>query len=118
MITSRVWQAVIVNDAAVGAVARTSVETVKAESLKRSKGLRTLCLNYFLINLAVTVAFSLLFVWLLLRVNQDGGVNTFDPFAILGIDTGSDFNAIKAAYRKAIANLPSRQKPGRSCRCH
>jgi translocation protein SEC63 len=31
---------------------------------------------------------------------QDGEVNTFDPFAILGIDSGSDTKVIKKAYRK------------------
>jgi translocation protein SEC63 len=82
-------------------VARTESEKIKAETLKaQKKGLKTLRSTTFLTNLAITVLLSIVFILLLLTVMQDGEVNTFDPYAILGIDTGSDSKTIKKAYRK------------------
>jgi translocation protein SEC63 len=90
----------VVNDEAIGAVARTESEKLKAESLKKQKkGWKTLRTTGFTTNLSITICLSIVFVWLLYTVMQDGEVNTFDPFAILGIDAGSDAKAIKKAYR-------------------
>ena len=87
------------NDAAIGAIARTEAEKQKAEELKRNKGIKTLQSTGFLINLSVTVLLSILFVWLLYSVMEDGQVNSFDPFSILEIDHGADSKAIKRAFR-------------------
>lgn len=102
----------MVNDEAIGAVARTEAEKQKAETLKKNKGLKTLRSTGFLVNLAVTVAFSILFVWLLLTVMQDGEVKTFDPFSILDIDSGSDSKTIKKAYRNLSLKYHPDKNPG------
>ena len=74
---------------------------MKAEALKsQKKGIKTLRTTTFVTNLLITIVLSIIFVVLLLTVMQDGEVNTFDPFAILGIDSGSDSKTIKKAYRK------------------
>lgn len=99
LIFSRVKQAIIVNDEAIGAVARTEVEKQKADTLKKNKGFNALKSKGFLINLSITVLFSILFVVLLLSVINDGQVNSFDPFSILEIDSGADSKQIKKAYR-------------------
>lgn len=112
LILSRVYQAVVVNDEAIGAVARTEAEKLKADTLKKNKGLKTLRSTGFLVNLAITVTFTLAFVWLLLRVMQDGEVNSFDPFSILGIDTGSDSKGIKKAYRSLSLKYHPDKNPG------
>lgn len=100
-ILSRVYSAFIgLKDSDVGAVARTEAEKSKADKLKKeSKGFATLKSTEFLVNLAVTVCFSILFLVLLFNVSADGEVNSFDPFSILEIDSGADLKAIKKAYR-------------------
>ena len=100
-ILSRVYKAFVgLTDADVGAVTRTSAEKKKAETLKKeSKGIATLRSTGFLINVAITVVFTIVFLLLLVNVSTDGEVNSFDPFSILEIDTGADMKAIKKAYR-------------------
>ena len=88
-------------DAKVGAVARTSAEQQKAKALKKSSmGLSTLRGTGFLVNLSITIVFTTLFVYTLFQVmGSEGELNTFDPFAILEIDTGANVKEIKRAYR-------------------
>ena len=88
-------------DAKVGAVARTSAEQQKAKALKKSSmGLSTLRGTGFLVNLSITVVFTILFIYTLFQVmGSEGELNTFDPFAILEIDTGANVKEIKRAYR-------------------
>lgn len=113
-ILSRVYhQAIVVNDAAIGAVARTQAEASKAQALKQERQTSTLLRSTgFVVNLSITIVLSLVFVWLLLSVMQDGEVNTFDPFAILGIDTGADSKAIKKAYRSLSLMHHPDKNPG------
>jgi translocation protein SEC63 len=90
-----------VDEEAIGAVYRTSVEQIKAERLKQeSHAARVLSSMGFLINLGIVSALTFIFAWLLISVSTDGIVNSFDPFSILEIDSGADTNEIKAAYRK------------------
>lgn len=88
-------------DDKVGAVARTSAEETKAKALKKSsKGINTLKGTGFLINLAITLVFTIAFIYIVVQVTgSEGELNTFDPFAILEIDTGADLKRIKKAYR-------------------
>ena len=88
------------SDDDVGAVSRTSAEREKAKNLKKeTKGLALLTAKGFLINVAITLFFTALFLYLIVSVSTDGEVNTFDPFSILGIDSGADIKTIKRAYR-------------------
>mmetsp|Transcript_16615 Transcript_16615/g.24550 ORF Transcript_16615/g.24550 Transcript_16615/m.24550 type:complete len:639 (+) Transcript_16615:146-2062(+) len=100
-ILKRVYKAFLgLTDEDIGAVARTGAEKRKAEKLKKeSKGLNSLKASGFLINLAVTVVLSIVFVILLQNVSSDGEVNSFDPFQILGIDEDAEGKAIKKAFR-------------------
>lgn len=89
------------SDTDVGAVTRTSAEKLKAEQLKKtSKGFNMLKSKAFLVNLALTIIFTVVFIYLAVMVKTDGEVNSFDPFAILEVDSGSDLKTIKNAYRK------------------
>lgn len=111
-ILKRVKKALVVNDEAIGAVARTEAEKQKAEALKRNKGIKTLKSNGFLVNLGITLFFSILFVWLLYSVMEDGQVNSFDPFSILEIDHGADSKTIKKAFRSLSLKYHPDKNPG------
>jgi len=88
------------SDDDVGAVSRTSAEKAKAAALKKeSKGVSLLLQKGFLINVGITVVFTILFIYLIVSVSTDGEVNTFDPYSILEIDSGADNKSIKRAYR-------------------
>jgi len=90
------------NDAAIGAEVRTSSEKKKAAELQNTmRGMQSLKSKWFVFNLALTVILSIVFVWLLVGVAEDGEVNSFDPFNILDIDTGADAREIKKAFRTA-----------------
>jgi translocation protein SEC63 len=81
---------------------RTSVELEKVTAFQKTqRGLGTLVQSRpFLIQLAITVFLTMVFMFLLAQVLQGGAVvNTFDPYSILEIDHGSDNKAIKKAYR-------------------
>ena len=100
-IISRIYSVLFVKDEKIGAISRTSAEKAKAEELKKEqKGLGTLFKSKaFMINLVITLALTLIFIWLAVSVSTDGEVNSFDPFSILEIDSGSDAKAIKKAFR-------------------
>lgn len=105
---------ITVSDEAIGAVTRTSAEKQKAEELKKeTKGLQTLMKNRgFLIHVSATLVITLVFLWLMVSVSTDGEVNSFDPFAILEIDTGADSKAIKKAYRTLSLKYHPDKNPG------
>lgn len=100
-ILSRVYRAFFgLTDDDVGAVSRTTAEKDKAAALKKeSKGFALLTGKGFLINLAITLLGTALFLYLITCVSEHGEVNTFDPFAILEIDSGADIKTIKKAYK-------------------
>lgn len=66
----------------------------------------------FLVNLAVTVLLSLVFVWLMISVSTNGEVSSFDPFAILEVDSSADSKTIKKAYRKLSLMYHPDKNPG------
>lgn len=100
-IIKKVTAALFSSDESIGAVSRTTAEKKKAADLKKnSKGLKTLSSTGFVVNFVITVGLSILFFWLYLSVQSNGEVNSFDPFTILGIDSGADLKEIKKAYKK------------------
>mmetsp|Transcript_38111 Transcript_38111/g.83693 ORF Transcript_38111/g.83693 Transcript_38111/m.83693 type:complete len:649 (-) Transcript_38111:185-2131(-) len=99
-VLGKVYGALTVRDDAIGAVARTSDEQVKAAKLKQSsKGLGSLKKKEFLVRFGITLALTVLFVYLVTCVSEDGEVSSFDPFSILEVDSGADNKSIKKAYK-------------------
>eukprot|EP01041_Mallomonas_annulata_P005476 gene5476-11016_t len=81
--------------------ARTAVEKDKATKLRKGNtGLARLRKWPFLINLAILIIALSIFFYLISLVQNDGEVNRFDPYQILGIDVGMPAGEIKKAYRK------------------
>ena len=113
-IISQVSTALFAKDEEIGAITRTSAEKAKAEELKKEgKGLGTLMKSKgFMINLVITIIFSIIFLWLAVSVSTDGEVNSFDPFHILEIDSGADSKAIKKAYRSLSLKYHPDKNPG------
>jgi len=88
------------SDKDIGAEVRTSEEKKKAEELKKTfKGVNSLKSTGFLVNLALTILFTCIFYYLIVCLSEHGEVNSFDPFAILEVDSASDTKAIKRAFR-------------------
>jgi translocation protein SEC63 len=86
---------------AVGSSARTREEVVKASKIKdQTSGLKRLSSSAFLTNLVCVLVAWTIFLYLLSMVSQDGEVNSFDPYTILGIEQGITTGEIKKAYRK------------------
>jgi len=87
-------------DADIGAVTRTSDERNKAENLKKnSKGIKSLRKGFW-INLAFTIIFTFVFIYIASSIQSGGEVNSFDPYHILGVDGGAEIKIIKNAYRQ------------------
>jgi len=87
-------------DTEIGAIARTSVEKKKANELKRNaKGFKAVGTGFW-INLLLTITLTIVFVYIASSIQSGGEVNTFDPYVILGIDSGAAVKGIKKAYRE------------------
>lgn len=90
-----------VSSGEVGAKARTKSETEKAAMLKRkTTGFTRLNTTAYLTNLGFLIFAWISFLYLMTLVINDGEVNTFDPYTILGIAQGATVGEIKKAYRK------------------
>eukprot|EP00816_Leptocylindrus_hargravesii_P001980 CAMPEP_0196815454 /NCGR_PEP_ID=MMETSP1362-20130617/49873_1 /TAXON_ID=163516 /ORGANISM="Leptocylindrus danicus, Strain CCMP1856" /LENGTH=632 /DNA_ID=CAMNT_0042192409 /DNA_START=115 /DNA_END=2013 /DNA_ORIENTATION=- len=98
---------------ALGVEARTTVEKKKAENLRNaSRGLKGLNDGKFISSLVITSLLSLVWVWMLYKVMEEGEIHSFDPFTILGIDSGADVKAIKKAYRSKSLQYHPDKNPG------
>lgn len=97
---SEVYKAFIASGEA-GTVPRTDLEKEKAAKLKKeTTGFKRLQRTTFVVNLVLLIAAFSLFVYLIRLVQNDGEVNTFDPYQILDIEHGITQGEIKKAYRK------------------
>jgi len=93
-------KAFFASDADIGAVARTSAEKKKASEVKKTmKGFQTISSSGFIFNLCITTILTMIFLYLVLSVQEDGEVNSFDPFTILDVDVNADTKTIKKAYK-------------------
>lgn len=96
-----------------GVEARTSMEKKKAEKLKSStRGLKSLNNSKFITNFLITSILSILWMWMLFNVMEEGEIHSFDPFTILGIDSGADTKVIKKAYRSKSLQYHPDKNPG------
>ncbi len=85
----------------VGTKARTSQEKEKAKKLKKeTTGITRLNTTAYITNLCCLLVAWAIFLYLVNLVSNDGEVNTFDPYTILGIEQGAALPLIKKAYRK------------------
>jgi translocation protein SEC63 len=85
----------------VGSKARTKTEAEKADKLKKkTTGFARLNTTTYMVNLSVLIVAWAVFLYLLALVSQDGEVNTFDPYTILGVQQEAAVGEIKKAYRK------------------
>lgn len=85
----------------IGAKARTKEEADKSAKLKqKTTGFARLNTTAYKTNLGCLLFAWVCFLYLMSLVLQDGEVNTFDPYTILGISQGAAVGEIKKAYRK------------------
>merc|ERR1712071_511350 len=99
-IIRRFSKAFFTSDKEIGAIARTTAEKEKAKDVKKNlKGFKTLNSSGFMFNFFFTVLFTVIFFYLIISVQQDGEVNSFDPFSILGVEDHATNKEIKKAYR-------------------
>ena len=97
---SEIYKAFIASGEA-GTIPRTDLEKEKAAKLKRERtGFARLQKYKFVVNLVLLVIAFSVFIYLVQLVKNDGEVNTFDPYRILGIEQGITMGEIKKAYRK------------------
>mmetsp|Transcript_87522 Transcript_87522/g.171189 ORF Transcript_87522/g.171189 Transcript_87522/m.171189 type:complete len:661 (+) Transcript_87522:73-2055(+) len=90
-----------VSSGEVGATARTQSEAKKAAVLKKkTTGFARLNTTSYLTNLGCLVFAWVCFLYLMTLVVNDGEVNTFDPYTILGVAQEATVGEIKKAYRK------------------
>lgn len=101
-ILSKCYQAFIgLTDSDIGAEVRTTAEAEKAKEIKKKfKGVGTLSSKGFVTNLIITLIFTAVFLYLIISVSEDGEVNSFDPFKILGVDTSTELKKVKKAFRE------------------
>eukprot|EP01035_Chromulina_nebulosa_P034045 gene34045-45633_t len=85
----------------IGAKARTKQETKKSLELKKqSTGFQRLNNATFISNLCFLILAWTIFLYLITLVSNDGEVNQFDPYNILGLEQGAATSEIKKSYRK------------------
>lgn len=90
--------------------ARSELEKRKEAKMKVNQtGMDKLKNRVFLANVLSLVAFSLLFVYLVVQVMRDSKIVSFDPYEILGIDRGATDKQIKKGYKlKALEFHPDK----------
>ena len=113
----RIFRVFKASDEEIGAIQRTSAEKAKAEQLKKeSRASKALSSKGFLVNLGITLVFTILFVWLLATISPEKDINSFDPWRILGIDRSANLSTIKRAYRVLSKQWhPDRCRDGPNC---
>mmetsp|Transcript_25142 Transcript_25142/g.47268 ORF Transcript_25142/g.47268 Transcript_25142/m.47268 type:complete len:609 (+) Transcript_25142:262-2088(+) len=80
---------------------RTSKEKEKIERIKLNKKKESvLTSKSFLINLAITLVLTIVFILLASSLSSDSEIMSFDPYEILSIDRSATTKDIKSAYRK------------------
>jgi translocation protein SEC63 len=85
----------------VGTKARTKAEQDKARQLKQqTTGWARLNTTAYKTNLVCLVLCWAMFLYLISLVMNDGEVQTFDPWNILGIEESASVTEIKKAYRR------------------
>eukprot|EP00388_Colpodella_angusta_P022810 GDKJ01058316.1.p1 GENE.GDKJ01058316.1~~GDKJ01058316.1.p1 ORF type:complete len:652 (+),score=196.09 GDKJ01058316.1:36-1991(+) len=76
-------------------------EKKKDNAIKESKKLSNRFTTGFFVKLAIAMALWLVITHLAFAImNAETAINTFDPYAILGIAAGSSVQEVKKAYRK------------------
>ena len=81
--------------------ARTIAEKKKLDDLKgANSGFKRLSSRNFLFKTVILIVVWIVFIYLVSLVSADGEVSQFDPYQILGVESGAEDKAIKSAYRK------------------
>jgi len=94
-------------------IARTDLEKEKATKLvSANTGIRAINTLGFLVFVLVTVALWFVCIKLVLAVWNDAEIAVFDPYAILGVDVGSDDKVVKKAYRGLSLKYHPDKNPG------
>ena len=85
----------------IGAKPRTKQEIKKSTELKKqTTGFQRLNNTTFISNLCFLILAWAIFLYLITLVSNDGEVNQFDPYNILGLEQGAATSEIKKSYRK------------------
>ena len=92
---------------------RTALERNKASKLKKDMtGTARIRKWPFVMNAICLILAFIAFAYLISLVRNDGEVNRFDPYQILGIEMGTPAADIKRAYRKLSLQYHPDKNPG------
>ena len=99
-VTSEIWSAFVGGNTGDGKP-RTALERQKAEKLRqKTSGLARLSKISFIIHFILVVVALIAFFYLINLVRNDGEVQRFDPFQILGVELDAEMSVFKKAYRR------------------